>query len=87
MNFYLSDQLATHHAHYSSTQHWPHSHCCQRNNDEYSLEMETDGTFSIDTGLELVGVTEPVRRVESIYNLHEKGGPATCTERVVRRGV
>ena len=34
------------------------------------------GAFSIDTGLELVGVAGPIRRAGSIYNLHRKGGPA-----------
>ena len=38
-------------------------------------KMEIDGTAPIDTGLEFAGVTESVRQVGSIYNLHRKGGP------------
>ena len=37
--------------------------------------LPPDGAASIDTGLELAGVAEPVRRTGSIYNLHRKGGP------------
>ena len=37
--------------------------------------IEIDGDASIDTGLELVEVTGPVRRAGLIYNLHIKGGP------------
>ena len=36
--------------------------------------MSIDGSFSIDTRLKLTGVAGPVRRAESIYNLHRKGG-------------
>ena len=42
----------------------------------YIYIIKIDGAASINTGLELVGVVEPVRRAGSIYNLHKKGGPA-----------
>ena len=38
--------------------------------------FKINGAASIDTGLELAGVVEPVHRTGSIYNLHKKGGPA-----------
>ena len=40
------------------------------------VSFYSDSAASIDTGLKLAGVVWPVRQVESIYNLHRKGGPA-----------
>ena len=38
-------------------------------------KIGVDGVFSIETGLELTGVVGPVRRAESVCNLHRNSGP------------